>query len=303
MLSPIVEHTAVWKGVGGRGEIWRAIPQWNTKDHLPKPQQQLLRPRSGPSKAAHTRTTGVKEQQVVYWANIEKRIKLILKTIGNRKGDCAWSCSRWQTQPENISKLQSTNQYNVRSEWHWFVRCNLQIFSGCVCHLEQLHAQSPLLFPIVFSINLFTCFRIVCGDTGRASVVPAVGSKSVICPELETITVLVQCASLAGANFRLQFNCRRVTRSAMSLQRSSEEDSRRLSRMCCCCFQSVTRLRTFKPHWLGPPMKRMEGFAHFGSPTYRLRYFVAIACNLLTNDQQRSLISKGRLSFDATKWW
>ena len=32
--------------------------------------------------------------------------------------------------------------------------CNLQIFSGCVCHLEQLHAQSPFLFPIVFGINL-----------------------------------------------------------------------------------------------------------------------------------------------------
>ena len=79
-------------------------------------------------------------------------IKLILKTIGNRKGDCAWSCSRWQTQPEKICKLQSTNQYNVRSEWHWFVRCDLQIFWGCVCHLEQLHAQSPFLFPIVFSI-------------------------------------------------------------------------------------------------------------------------------------------------------
>ena len=42
----------------------------------------------------------------------------------------------------------------MRSEWHWFVRCDLQIFSGCVCHLEQLHAQSPFLFPIVFSINL-----------------------------------------------------------------------------------------------------------------------------------------------------
>ena len=28
----------------------------------------------------------------------------------------------------------------------------LQIFSGCVCHLEQRHAQSPFLFPIVFSI-------------------------------------------------------------------------------------------------------------------------------------------------------
>ena len=84
----------------------------------------------------------------------KKGIKLILKTIGNRKGDCAWSCSRWQTQPEKICKLQSTNQYNVRSEWHWFVRCDLQIFSGCVCHLEQLHAQSPFLFPIVFSINI-----------------------------------------------------------------------------------------------------------------------------------------------------
>ena len=40
----------------------------------------------------------------------KKWIKLILKTIGNRKGDCAWSCSRWQTQPEKICKLQSTNQ-------------------------------------------------------------------------------------------------------------------------------------------------------------------------------------------------
>ena len=42
----------------------------------------------------------------------------------------------------------------MRSEWHWFVRCDLQIFSGCVCPLEQLHAQSPFLFPIVFSINI-----------------------------------------------------------------------------------------------------------------------------------------------------
>ena len=31
--------------------------------------------------------------------------------------------------------------------------CDLQISSGCVCHLEQLHAQSIFLFPIVFSIN------------------------------------------------------------------------------------------------------------------------------------------------------
>ena len=35
------------------------------------------------------------------------------------------------------------------------VVCDLQIFSGCICHLEQLHAQSPFLFPIVFGINFF----------------------------------------------------------------------------------------------------------------------------------------------------
>ena len=87
-----------------------------------------------------------------------KIVILILKTIGNRKGDCAWSCSRWQTQPEKISKSQSTNQCHSLRTLNWFVRCNLLIFSGCVCHLEQLHAQSPFLFPIVFSINLIPFF-------------------------------------------------------------------------------------------------------------------------------------------------
>ena len=38
--------------------------------------------------------------------------------------------------------------------------CNLQIISGCVYHLEQLHAQSPFLFPIVFSNNLIPFFDI-----------------------------------------------------------------------------------------------------------------------------------------------
>ena len=42
--------------------------------------------------------------------------------------------------------------------------CNLQIFSGCVCHLEQLHAQSPFLFPIVFGINLMPFFYTVLGQ-------------------------------------------------------------------------------------------------------------------------------------------
>ena len=90
--------------------------------------------------------------------------KLILKTIGNRKGDCAWSCSRWQTQPEKICKSQRTNQCHSRRTLYWFVLCNLQIFSGCVCHLEQLHAQSPFLFPIVFSINLIPFFDICSVD-------------------------------------------------------------------------------------------------------------------------------------------
>ena len=90
----------------------------------------------------------------------EKTKILILKTIGNRKGDCAWSCSRWQTQPEKICKSQRTNQCHSLRTLYWFVLCNLQIFSGCVCHLEQLHAQSPFLFPIVFSINLIPFFDI-----------------------------------------------------------------------------------------------------------------------------------------------
>ena len=90
--------------------------------------------------------------------------QLILKTIGNRKGDCAWSCSRWQTQPEKICKSQRTNQCHSLRTLYWFVLCNLQIFSGCVCHLEQLHAQSPFLFPIVFSINLIPFFDICSVD-------------------------------------------------------------------------------------------------------------------------------------------
>ena len=145
------------RGLGEEGRFDVAARSETPKTSCQNHKQQLLRPRSGPSKAEHVKQN-IPEQPG--WKNSKwsteqiskKGIKLILKTIGNRKGDSAWSCSRWQTQPEKISKLQSTNLYNVRSEWHWFVRCNLQIFSGCVCHLEQLHAQSPFLFPIVFSI-------------------------------------------------------------------------------------------------------------------------------------------------------
>ena len=99
-----------------------------------------------------------KRSQASFSRVCSKLIKLILKTIGNRKGDCAWSCSRWQAQPEKICKSQRTNQCHSLRTLYWFVLCNLQIFSGCVCHLEQLHAQSPFLFPIVFSINLIPFF-------------------------------------------------------------------------------------------------------------------------------------------------
>ena len=100
-----------------------------------------------------------------YHSGVETKLRLdvyilILKTIGNRKGDCAWSCSRWQTQPEKICKSQRANQCHSLRILYWFVLCNLLIFSGCVCHLEQLHAQSPFLFPIVFSINLIPFFDI-----------------------------------------------------------------------------------------------------------------------------------------------
>ena len=65
---------------------------------------------------------------------------------------------------ENLQIRQRTNQCHSLRTLYWFVLCNLQIFSGCVCHLEQLHTQSPFLFPIVFSINLIPFFDICSVD-------------------------------------------------------------------------------------------------------------------------------------------
>ena len=73
----------------------------------------------------------------------------------------------------------------------------------------------------------FTRLRIVRGDGGGRSTDGAAGSKAVVCAEFEMTTVLAICASLAGANFRVHSDCRRVKSSAMSRQRSSEEDSSR----------------------------------------------------------------------------
>ena len=119
----------------------------------------------GGGQGAVKRTKTDLEKPLVCWVLADEMITVpitrnIIITIGNRKGDCAWSCSRWQTQPEKICKSQRTNQCHSLRTFYWFVLCNLQIFSGCVCYLEQLHAQSPFLFPIVFSINLIPFFDI-----------------------------------------------------------------------------------------------------------------------------------------------
>ena len=85
-----------------RGEIWRAIPQSNTKRPATKTTNSNCCDRAVAQVKQH-----IPEQPGERTASTEqiskKGIKLILKTIGNRKGDCAWCCSRWQTQPwENL---------------------------------------------------------------------------------------------------------------------------------------------------------------------------------------------------------
>ena len=49
--------------------------------------------------------------------------------------------------------------------------------------------------------------------------------------------------------------------------------------------------------------KQMEGFAHFGSPTHRLRYFVVITCNFLMNDKQRQICSAAFKGLRQEPWF
>ena len=60
------------------------------------------RPAAGPSR--HQRNPSSSECDCTF--NTIKKLLEIEKEIG----DCAWSCSRWQTQPEKICKSQCTNQ-------------------------------------------------------------------------------------------------------------------------------------------------------------------------------------------------
>ena len=54
------------RGLGEEGRFDVAARSESPNTSCQNHKQQLLRPRSGPSKAAHTQTTGVKERQVVY---------------------------------------------------------------------------------------------------------------------------------------------------------------------------------------------------------------------------------------------
>ena len=136
--------------VGGKRERFdmaarSEIPKASCQSH----KQWQLRPCTGPSKEAHT---PAKDSE--YRAKIERGIKLLnTKNYWKEKRKLCVNLFEVTNTPEKIWKwLQSTTQYNVRSG-HCFMRCNFQIFSGWVCHLEQLHTQFSFLFPIVFGIN------------------------------------------------------------------------------------------------------------------------------------------------------
>ena len=84
----------------------------------------------------------------------KKWIKLIPKTIGNRKRDCAWGCARGiDTTWENLQiEKHKSGRRSLRSP-DWFVLFNLQISQVVSIPRAQPHAQSLFLFPIVFGIT------------------------------------------------------------------------------------------------------------------------------------------------------
>ena len=65
VLSPIVEHTSVWEGIGEVERFDVAARSGTPKPSCQNHKQQQLRPRSGPSKGAQTWTAQVKVQQVL----------------------------------------------------------------------------------------------------------------------------------------------------------------------------------------------------------------------------------------------
>ena len=77
----------------------------------------------------------------------KKWIKLIRKTIGNRKRDCKWGCARGiNTTWENL-QFESTNQEGVRSAHRTDLYFSISRFSQVVfIPRAQPHAQSFFYF-------------------------------------------------------------------------------------------------------------------------------------------------------------
>ena len=117
--------------------------------------QQLLRPRSGSSKIQKHIPEQPGWRNSKYWGNIEKRNQINTKKL-------------LEIEKEIVREVVRGDKHNLRKSANCKAQisrmcgvndtdlcvADLQIFSGCVCPLEQLHAQSPFLFPIVFSINI-----------------------------------------------------------------------------------------------------------------------------------------------------
>ena len=100
------------------------------------------------------------EKKVARGFYSQASIRLIPKTIGNRKRDCAWGCA-WgiNTTWENLQIEKHKSVRWAERTPSWFVLFDLQIFSGGVYSPSATsHAQSLFLFPIVFGINLIHFF-------------------------------------------------------------------------------------------------------------------------------------------------
>ena len=86
----------------------------------------------------------------------KKWIKLIPKTIGNRKRDCARGCA-WgiNTTWENLQIEEHKSGGRSFRSPNWFVLFDLQISQVVFLPQAQPHAQSLFLLPIVFGINIY----------------------------------------------------------------------------------------------------------------------------------------------------
>ena len=77
-------------------------------------------------------------------------IKLLPKTIGNRKKDFAWGCASVKKLKKN--QLLSTNHHQAKQIWVLMVCAQQLIFFNFLTPAHP-YAQSLFLFPIVFGIN------------------------------------------------------------------------------------------------------------------------------------------------------